>query len=250
MAGHSQFKNIMHRKGAQDKKKAKLFNKLAREITVAAKSGSPDQNINSRLRNALASAREKNMPADRIKRAIEQGSGNNADASNYEDIRYEGYGPGGVAVIVEALTDNRHRTAGDVRHAFSKNGGTLGETNSVSFMFVKTGCITYPAGIASDDRMFEAVLEAGAENVETADDLHEVTTKPPDFTTVKEKLEKTFGPPQSSGIVWKPTVTAAITQEQAQDLIKLIETLEDLDDVQNVFTNFEVAQDVMDRLIA
>lgn len=250
MAGHSQFKNIMHRKGAQDKKKARLFNKLAREITVAAKSGLPDPNTNSRLRNALASAREKNMPADRIKRAIEQANVNNAEASNYEDMRYEGYGPGGVAVIVEALTDNRNRTAGDVRYAFTKNGGTLGETNSVSFMFVKVGSIAYPSSVASDDQMFEAVLEAGAENVETADGMHEVTTRPADFAAVKDALEKKFGAPQNPGIIWKPTVTAAITQEQAKDLIDLIEALEDLDDVQNVFTNFEVAQDVMDRLMA
>lgn len=251
MAGHSQFKNIMHRKGAQDKKKAKLFNKLAREITVAAKSGLPDPAVNSRLRNALASAREKNMPADRIKRAIEQANPNNTDA-NYDEMRYEGYGPGGVAIIVEALTDNRNRTAGDVRFAFTKNGGTMGETNSVSFMFARIGSISYPLSIANADRMFEAAIEAGADNVETADGLlHEVTTTPSDFIAVKEMLEKTLGaPPQESGIIWKPNVTVAVTPEQAKDLINLIEMLEDLDDVQNVFANFEIAQDVMDRLVA
>jgi len=250
MAGHSQFKNIMHRKGAQDKKKTKLFSKLAREITVAAKSGQPDPNANPRLRNALLAAREKNMPNDRIKRAIEQANPNSADAANYEDMRYEGYGPGGVAVIIEALTDNRNRTAGDVRSTFSKNGGVLGETNSVSFMFTKIGSIVYPVGVAGEDQMFEAVIEAGAENVDTVGDTFEVTTKPADFIAVKEALQKKFGAPQDSGIIWKPMTTVAVTQEQAEDLIDLIETLEDLDDVQNVFTNFEVAQDVMDRLMA
>lgn len=249
MAGHSQFKNIMHRKGAQDKKKAKLFNKLAREITVAAKSGQPDPSINSRLRNALASARQSNMPNDRIKRAIEQANPSNADA-NYEEMRYEGYGPGGVAVIVEALTDNRNRTAGDVRMSFTKNGGVLGETNSVSFMFSKIGQIVFPVSVANADQMFEAVLEAGADNVETSHDQHEVITKPSDFIAVKEALEKKFGPSTSSGIVWKPNTTVAVTQEQAKGLIELIETLEDFDDVQNVFANFEVDDSVMDKLMA
>jgi YebC/PmpR family DNA-binding regulatory protein len=250
MAGHSQFKNIMHRKGAQDKKKTKLFSKLAREITVAAKSGQPDPNVNSRLRNALAAARVKNMPSDRIKRAIEQANPNSADAANYEDIRYEGYGPGGVAVIVEALTDNRNRTAGDVRSTFSKNGGTLGEMNSVSFMFSKIGSVVYPLGAASADQMFEAAIEAGADNVETLDGTHEVTCKPSDFIAVKEALEKKLGAAEDSGIIWKPMTTVSVTQQQAQDLIDLIEALEDFDDVQNVFANFEVGQDVMDRLMA
>jgi YebC/PmpR family DNA-binding regulatory protein len=250
MAGHSQFKNIMHRKGAQDKKKTKLFSKLAREITVAAKSGQPDPNANPRLRNALLAAREKNMPSDRIKRAIEQANPNNADAANYEDIRYEGYGPGGVAIIVEALTDNRNRTAGDVRSTFSKNGGTMGEMNSVSFMFSKIGSITYPVTIAGEDQMFEAVIEAGADNVETVDDTYEVTTKPTGFLAAKEALQKKFGAPQDSGVIWKPMTTVAVTQEQAKDLMELIEALEDFDDVQDVFANFEVAQDVMDRLMA
>ena len=250
MAGHSQFKNIMHRKGAQDKKKAKLFNKLAREITVAAKSGQPDPSVNSRLRNALAAARQNNMLGDRIKRAIEQANPNNADASNYEEMRYEGYGPGGVAVIVEALTDNRNRTAGDVRFAFTKNGGALGETNSVSFMFSKIGSIVYPVAVAAEEAMFEAAVEAGADNVEAVEGFFEVTTAPADFIAVREALEKKFGAPQSAGIIWKPVTTVAVTQEQAKDLIKLIDTLEDFDDVQNVFSNFEVAQDVMDRLMA
>ncbi len=250
MAGHSQFKNIMHRKGAQDKKRAKLFNKLAREITVAAKSGQADPALNPRLRNAIVAARECNMSNDRIKRAQEQANPNSGEASNYEDIRYEGYGPGGVAVIVEALTDNRNRTAGDVRMAFTKNGGTLGETNSVSFLFVKVGSVVYPSGVAADDRMFEAAVEAGADNVEAADGTYEVTTKPVDFIAVKEALEKKFGAPQSSGIIWKPLTTVAVTQEQAKDLIDLIEALEDSDDVQNVFSNFEVDESVMARLMA
>ena len=250
MAGHSQFKNIMHRKGAQDKKKAKMFNKLAREITVAAKSGQPDPNMNPRLRNAILSARESNMPNDRIKRAMEQANPNSAEASNYDEMRYEGYGPGGVAVIVEALTDNRNRTAGDVRMAFTKNGGTLGETNSVSFMFSKVGSIIYPSGVAGGDQMFEAAVEAGADNVETLDGLYEVTTKPADFISVKEALEKKFSAPQSSGIIWKPMNTVKLNQEQAKDMMELIEALEDYDDVQNVFSNFEIDQAVMDRLMA
>ena len=250
MAGHSQFKNIMHRKGAQDKKKAKAFNKLAREITVAAKSGQPDPDLNPRLRNAIIEARKSNMANDRIKRAMEQANPNNAEASNYEEMRYEGYGPGGVAVIVEALTDNRNRTAGDVRMAFTKNDGVMGETNSVSFMFSKVGSISFPKSVASEEQIFEAVVEAGADNVETANDLHEVTTKPVDFIAVKEALEKKFGPSQSSGIIWKPMTTVAVTQEQAKELIDLIEALEDFDDVQNVFSNFEVDDSVMARLMA
>jgi YebC/PmpR family DNA-binding regulatory protein len=250
MAGHSQFKNIMHRKGAQDKKKAKKYNKLAREITVAAKSGQPDPAVNSRLRNAIDAARKDNMASDRIKRAVEQANPNNADASNYEEIRYEGYGPGGVAVIVEALTDNRNRTAGDVRLAFTKSEGTLGEMNSVSFMFAKVGSIVFASGVAKDEQIFEAAVEAGADNVESSGDTHEVTTKPSDFIPVKEALEKKFGAAQSAGIIWKPNVTVAVTHEQAKDLLDLIEALEDYDDVQNVFSNFEVDDSVMARLMA
>jgi YebC/PmpR family DNA-binding regulatory protein len=250
MAGHSQFKNIMHRKGAQDKKKGKKFNKLAREITVAAKSGQSDPSVNSRLRNAIDAARKENMSSDRIKRAIEQANPNNADASNYEEIRYEGYGPGGVAVIVEGLTDNRHRTASDVRMAFAKNGGAMGELNSVSFMFTKVGSIVFVASVAADDKMFEAAVEAGADNVETSNGTHEVTTKPTDFIAVKEALEKKFGAAQDSGIIWKPNNTVPVNGEQAKELLELIEALEDSDDVQTVFTNFEVDEDVMAQLMA
>jgi YebC/PmpR family DNA-binding regulatory protein len=239
----------MHRKGAQDKKKAKVFNKIAREITVAAKSGLPDPEGNPRLRNAIAAAREANMPNSRIKSAIDQASPN-AEGGNFDEIRYEGYGPGGTAIIVEALTDNRNRTAGDVRSAFTKNGGTLGETNSVSFMFSKIGHIVYPASVAAESAMFEAGVEAGAENVETVRDTHEITTQAADFIHVKEALEKKYGAPLSSGIIWKPMNTVAVTQEQAKDLMELIETLEDSDDVQNVFSNFEVDDAVMEKLLA
>jgi YebC/PmpR family DNA-binding regulatory protein len=249
MAGHSQFKNIMHRKGAQDKKKAQKYNKLAREITMAAKGGQPDPNVNPRLRKAIDDARKENMASDRIKRAVEQANPNNADA-NYEEIRYEGYGPGGVAVIVEALTDNRNRTAGDVRLAFTKNDGAMGETNSVSFMFSKVGSVVFAKNVADEDKVFEAAVEAGAENVETVGDTYEVTTQPSDFMAVKDALEKKFGPSQDAGIIWKPNVMVAVTQEQAKDLIDLIEALEDYDDVQNVFSNFEVDDSVMERLMA
>lgn len=248
MAGHSQFKNIMHRKGAQDKKRAKIFNKLAREITVAAKTGQPDPDANPRLRTAILAARAANMPNDRIKRAIEQANPNNGSLSNYEDIRYEGYGPGGVAVIVEALTDNRNRTASDVRTAFTKNGGTLGETNSVSFMFARIGQVSFPLTAASGEAMFEAAVEAGADNVETGAQTHDVATKPEDFIAVKETLEKKFGAAQEAGIVWKPMNTVALNQEQAEALFAMIEALEDSDDVQNVFSNFEVDDAIMERL--
>lgn len=250
MAGHSQFKNIMHRKGAQDKKRAKVFNKLGREITVAAKMGQPIPENNPRLRAAILAARAANMPNDRIKRAIESANPASGDSANYDEIRYEGYGPGGVAVIVEALTDNRNRTASEVRTAFTKNGGQLGETNSVSFMFDKVGSIVYPESTASTEQMFEAAVEAGAENVETLKGNHEITTAMEDYISVKEALAEKFGEPESSGIVWKPKTLTALDQEQAESLFTMIETLEDSDDVQNVFANFDIADDVMERLMA
>lgn len=250
MAGHSQFKNIMHRKGAQDKKKAKIFNKLAREITVAAKAGLPDPAANPRLFNAVQAARKANMPNTRIKSAIDQGNPNSGDANQYDEIRYEGRGPGGTAVIVEALTDNRNRTAAEVRAAFEKNGGQLGETKSVAFMFTRLGLITYPDTTAAFDAIFEAAVDAGAENVETTEGKHEVTTKPEDFLTVKSALEKKFGEPESASILWVPNTTVNLNQEQAQELIDLIEALEDSDDVQNVYSNFEVDDAVMERLSA
>ena len=251
MAGHSQFKNIMHRKGAQDKKRAKLFNKLAREITVAARSGQPDPDANPRLRNAIAAARESNMPNSRIKSALDSANPNSGDASNYDEVRYEGYGPGGVAVIIEALTDNRNRTAGEVRSAFTKNGGALGEINSVSFLFSRVGQIVFPASVCSGEAMFEAAVEAGADNVETTDDGHEVTTAPEDFIAVKEALEKKFAAPlEGAAIIWKPVTTTKLDQEQAEELFDLIDALEDSDDVQKVFSNFEVDEGVMERLMA
>lgn len=251
MAGHSQFKNIMHRKGAQDKKRAKLFNKLAREITVAARSGQPDPDANPRLRNAIAAARESNMPNSRIKSALDSANPNSGDASNYDEVRYEGYGPGGVAVIVEALTDNRNRTAAEVRSAFTKNSGALGESNSVSFLFARVGQIIFPATVCSSEAMFEAAVEAGADNVDTTDEGHEVTTAPEDFIAVKEALEKKFGAPlEGAAIIWKPVTTTKLDQEQAEELFDLIEALEDSDDVQKVFSNFEVDEGVMERLMA
>ncbi len=249
MAGHSQFKNIMHRKGAQDAKRAKLFTKVGREIVVAAKLGGADPAANHRLRAAILAAREVNMPNDRIKRAIEQGSGA-GNTDNYEEVRYEGYAPGGVAVIVDALTDNRNRTAGEVRSYFSKYGGNLGETNSVSFMFDRVGEIVYPLAKASPEAMFEAAVEAGAENCESDAETHIIHTGLGDFAAVREGLEKKFGAPEKSGFVWKPNVMAAVSEEQARSIMKLIDALEDNDDVQTVTTNFEVSDDVMQKLMA
>lgn len=249
MAGHSKFKNIMHRKGAQDAKRAKIFTKIGREIQVAASIGGGDPASNPRLRSALAEARQNNMTNDRIKRAIDAGTGA-GDTSNYVQMRYEGYGTGGVAIIVEALTDNKNRTAGEVRAAFSKLGGNLGETGSVGFMFDHVGQILYPLEKASADQMFEAVLEAGAENVETTDEGHEIITSTSDLMAVQEALETKFGPPSSSGMVWKPNVMAPVDAETAENILKLVDLLEDSDDVQKVYTNFEVSDADMQKLIA
>lgn len=250
MAGHSQFKNIMHRKGAQDKKKSKIFNKLGREITVATKAGQPDPDLNPRLRNAILAARKENMPNSRIKSAIENAAANSGENSNFDDVRYEGRGPGGVALVIEALTDNRNRTAAEVRGAFTKNGGMMGETNSVTFMFARIGQIIYPSSVTDADAMFEAVLDAGAQNVETVKDTYEITTTIEDYITVRGALEKKFGEATSGGIIWKPETTTQLNEEQAVELFELIEALEDSDDVQNVFCNFEVDEEVMERLMA
>ena len=247
MAGHSQFKNIMYRKGAQDKKRAKVFTKIIRELTTAARSGLPDPATNPRLRAAVLAARQANMPKDTVERAIKRGAGGGADEA-YEEVRYEGYGPGGVAVIIEALTDNRNRTASEVRAAFTKVGGALGETNSVSFMFDRMGEISYPATAAGADEMFEAVIEAAADNVESDDEQHLVICAPEDLNTVRDALESRFGPASSARLAWRPKTTAQIDEETATSLFKLLETLEDSDDVQNVYANFEVAEDVMARL--
>ena len=249
MAGHSQFKNIMHRKGAQDAKRSKMFNKFAREITVAAKAGLPDPASNPRLRAAILTARGQNMPRDRIDRAIKQGTPGGDDA-NYEEVRYEGYGPGGVALIVEALTDNRNRTAAEVRSAFTKYGGSLGETNSVSFMFNRVGSIYYPALAADADAMFEAALDAGADEVESDEDGHEVTTSMESFIGVRDALEAKFGAPESARLMWKPNMTVSPDEAAAATLMKLLDVLEDNDDVQVVDGNFDIPADLMERLTA
>jgi YebC/PmpR family DNA-binding regulatory protein len=249
MAGHSQFKNIMHRKGAQDAKRAKVFTKIIRELTVAARSGLPDPAQNPRLRAAVLAARAANMPKDTMERAIRRGTGEEGGA-NYEEVRYEGFGPGGVAVIVEALTDNRNRTAGEIRTVFSKNGGTLGETNSVSFLFNRRGSISYPLRAASADAMFEAALDAEAEDVQMVDEGHEITTAPDDLNAVRESLETKFGPAQRSGLVWKPLSAVELGQEDAEAMFELLEMLEDNDDVQNVSSNFSVSDEIMARLTA
>ena len=249
MAGHSQFKNIMYRKGAQDKKRAKIFTKIIRELTTAARTGLPDPAANPRLRAAVLAAREANMPKDTVERAIRRGAGDE-EGENYEEVRYEGYGPGGVAIIVEALTDNRNRTASEVRAAFAKAGGHLGESNSVSFLFDRTGQVSYAANAASADAMFEAAVEAGADNVESGAEEHVVTTAPDALNTVRDALERRFGAPATAKLVWKPKTQSPVEGAAAEALFKLLETLEDSDDVQNVFANFEVSDDVMARLSA
>jgi YebC/PmpR family DNA-binding regulatory protein len=245
MAGHSKFKNIMHRKGAQDKKRAKIFGRLIKELTVAARA-SADPDSNPRLRTALAAARAANMPKDNIERVLKRAEG--GEGENYDEIRYEGYGPGGTAMIVDAMTDNRNRTASEVRAAFSKYGGSLGETGSVSFMFDKVGQIIYPADIADADSMFEAVLEAGAENVESDDSGHEITCSPEDFNNVRESLEAVFGAPEESGLVWKPQNLVSVDEAQAATLLKLLDALDDNDDVQNVSSNFDISEDILAKL--
>ncbi len=249
MAGHSQFKNIMYRKGAQDAKRAKVFAKLIRELTVATRSGLPDPAMNPRLRSAIAASKAANMPKDTMERAVKRGSGP-GEGENFEEIRYEGYGPGGVAVIVEALTDNRNRTASEVRSAFTKFGGTLGETNSVSFQFRRVGLIRYVADVASANDMLEAAIEAGADECESDESGHELICAPDDFNDVREALEQRFGAPQSAELGWKPNTTVGIDEEQAEGLFKMIETLDDNDDVQKIATNFEVTDQIMEKLSA
>ncbi len=249
MAGHSKFKNIQHRKGAQDAKRAKIFTKIGREIIVATKLSGPDPATNPRLRAAIIAGRAENMPNDRIKRAIDSATGANA-SDNYENVRYEGYGPGGVAFIVETLTDNRTRTVGEVRSYFTKLGGVLGETNSVSFMFDHVGEIIYPADKVTADQMFESGVEAGADNVESDDETHVITCSINDLIGVRDALVAKYGEPQKSGFVWRPNVNASVDEETAKTNLKLIDMLEDYDDVQTVYTNFEVSDDIMERLMA
>ncbi|HWG05578.1 MAG TPA: YebC/PmpR family DNA-binding transcriptional regulator [Beijerinckiaceae bacterium] len=244
MAGHSQFKNIMHKKGKQDAIRSKLFSKLAREITVAAKLGMPDPNMNPRLRAAVIAARAENMPKDNIDRAIKKASG--GDSENYDEVRYEGYAPGGVAVIVEALTDNRNRTAGEVRSYFTKSGGALAETGAVAFMFDRVGSIEYDAKVATEDQMMEAAIEAGAEDVVSSEDGHEITTTMESLAEVAKALEAKFGEPRKAKLVWKPQNTIAVDDEAGEKIVKLVGALEDNDDVQNVYANFEIS----DALVA
>jgi YebC/PmpR family DNA-binding regulatory protein len=248
MAGHSQFKNIMHRKGRQDAVKSKLFGKLAREITVSAKLGLPDPTMNARLRAAIIAARAENMPKDNIERAIKKAQG--SDGENFEEIRYEGYGPGGVAVIVEVLTDNRNRTAGEVRAAFTKSGGNLAETGAVSFMFDRVGLIEYDAGAANAEAMFEAALEAGADDVVSSEGGHEVYAAADQYAAVAKALEAKFGDPRKAALVWRPQNTVAVGDEQGEKLLKLIESLNEHDDVQNVYANFEVSDALVQRMSA
>ena len=248
MAGHSQFKNIMHRKGKQDAVRSKLFSKLAREITVAAKMGMPDPNMNPRLRMAVLAARAENMPKDNIQRAINKAAGGEGD--NYDEVRYEGYGPGGAAVIVEALTDNRNRTASAVRSYFTKSGGALGESNSVSFMFNRVGEVTYPTEAGDPDKVMEAAIEAGADDVQSDEEGHTILCAFGNIGEVSKALEATLGEAESVKTIWKPQNNVPVDEERAQSLLKLVSVLEDDDDVQNVYANFEVDDETMAKLSA
>lgn len=246
MAGHSKFKNIMYRKGAQDAKRSRLFSKLAREITTAAKAGNSDPDFNPRLRAVIATARANSMPRDNIDRALKKAEG--GDAENYEEVRYEGFGPGGTAIIVEALTDNRNRTATDVRTAFAKNGGNVGASGSVSHGFDRLGLITYPAAAGSAERVFEAALEAGADDVESSDDGHEIWTAVDAMHEVARALEPMLGAPESARLAWRPRERVEVSAADAQILLRMIDALEDSDDVQAVFGNYEMSDDVLASL--
>jgi len=246
MAGHSKFKNIQHRKGAQDKKRAKIFSRLAKEITVAAKMGMPDPDSNPRLRTAILAARAQNMPKDNIERAIKKSA--DADGENYDEVRYEGFGPGGIGVIVETLTDNRNRTASDVRSTFSKSGGNMGETGSVSFMFDRVGSIEYGPDAADAETVFEAAIEAGAEDVVSGEDGHEIICSMEDLHGVVDVLAGVLGEPRAASIVWKPQNDVPVDAEAAEKVLKFMDALDDLDDVQNVYANFDIADEVMEKL--
>ena len=246
MAGHSKFKNIMHRKGAQDKKRSAMFSKLSREITVAAKMGLPDPDMNARLRAAVMAAKAQSMPKDNIQRSIDKAS--SSDAENYEEIRYEGFGPGGVSLIVEALSDNRNRTATNVRTAFSKNGGNLGASGSVSHGFERLGLIEYGAGAGDADKVLEAAIEAGADDVESDEDGHRIWTGIDGMHDVAKALEGALGEPESVKLAWKPQTPVEVGEDDAAQLMKLIDTLEDDDDVQTVWGNYEISDEVMEKL--
>ncbi len=247
MAGHSQFKNIMHRKGAQDAKRSKIFTRLIREITVAASTGLPDPEMNPRLRSAIQAARAANMPKDNVDRAVKRAS-QSGEGDNYEEIRYEGFGPGGVCMIVEALTDNRNRTASEVRAAFSKFGGNLGETGSVAYQFDRIGMIEYRSEVADTDAMFEAAVEAGADDVESHEEGHDIICAVEDLHEVAKALEDKFGDPKSARLNWRPQTTIALDEGGASTLFKLLEALDESDDVQQVSANFEVSDDIMQKL--
>ena len=249
MAGHSKWANIQHRKGKQDKIRSKAFTKVGREIIVAAKLGGGDPEMNPRLRLAISKAKAVNMPNDRIKRAIETGAGG-ADQTNYEEVRYEGYGTGGVAIVVDALTDNRARTFAEVRTAFAKFGGTLGEAGTVGFMFDRVGTIMYPADKADADAMFEEVVEAGAENCESDDEFHNITTSMESLAAVRDALEAKFGEAEKAELIWQPNTMSEVNADQASTLMKLVDALEDDDDVQIVTTNVEMSDEVMEKLMA
>ena len=248
MAGHSKWANIQHRKGAQDKKRAGMFAKLAKEITVAAKMAGGDVDSNPRLRLAITTARGLSMPKDNIERAIKKGTGEGSDSTNYEEIRYEGYGTDGIAVIVEALTDNRNRSASEIRSTFSKAGGNMGETGSVSFSFDQLGEIAYDVSVADEETMLEAVMESGAMDVETDEEVHIITCEMTDLHTVVKALTEKFAEPKSAKIIWKPQNSMELTLEPAQKIMKLVDALEDLDDVQSVYTNMDISEETASQL--
>ncbi|KQN06476.1 YebC/PmpR family DNA-binding transcriptional regulator [Sphingomonas sp. Leaf25] len=246
MAGHSKFKNIMHRKGAQDKKRSGMFSKLSREITVAAKMGLPDPDMNPRLRAAINAAKAQSMPKDNIQRAVDKAS--KGDLENYEEIRYEGFGPAGVSLIIEALSDNRNRTATNVRTAVSKNGGNLGTAGSVSHGFDRVGLISYPAKVGDAEKVFEAALEAGAEDVTSGEDGHEIWTAVADLHEVAKALEAVLGEAEGAKLAWRPQTMVSVGEDDAATLFKLIDALDDDDDVQTVWGNYEVSDEVMEKL--
>lgn len=248
MAGHSKFANIKHRKGAQDAKRAKLFTKLTKEITVAASSGQPDPDFNPRLRNALITARKAGVPKDRLETAIKKGAGE-IEGENYEEMRYEGYGPGGIALIVDALTDNKNRSAADIRACFTKSGGNMGETGSVNFMFDQVGMIVYPSDIAGDDEIFEIAAEAGANDVISDDQIHEIICEVNDLNEVRNELEKKYQDPEEARLAWKAKDPVEVTDvEQAEKILRLVDALEDNDDVQHVTGNFIVPDEIAEQL--
>ena len=246
MAGHSKYKNIMYRKGAQDKKRSGMFSKLSREITVAAKMGLPDPDMNPRLRAAINAAKAQSMPKDNIQRSIDKAA--RGDAETYEEIRYEGFGPGGVSLIVEALTDNRNRTATNVRTAFAKNGGNLGASGSVSHAFDRVGLINYPATAGDGDKVFEAALDAGAEDVSSSDDGHEIWTEIGSLHEVTKAIEPVLGEAEGAKLAWRPQVMIEVGESDAGTLFKLIDALDDDDDVQTVWGNYDIPDEILEKL--